>query len=241
MWPLPCWRWRRLGLGERGCLVWGSALLLLMSWVYKRSPALSHRTGWGLSSGCNARLGPESPSLALPFVSRGGAGSPGRCWSLALRGVALKRAPRTLPSHQSLLGVLASVAHRALLCTSTGYRRVLPASVSVSWRKFWPMLTSTPPVSAWAQVKVGHRTCEGPWHRRPRLCSSSPSSQVDSNSFNAQFPGLNFQSSLLFISASEYFNPWGGGLENSLPSRFPGHLPLLICSNQGQNVPGLSG
>ena len=114
------------GWGERGCLVWGSVPLLHLSWVYKCSPAVSHHAGWGLSSGGNASPWPAwdlSPHHCLcPVRTQDSAGSPGRCWSLALSAVHLRCSPRTLPSHWSWPGVLAKRARKALWYTSIGYR-----------------------------------------------------------------------------------------------------------------------
>lgn len=111
------------GLGKCVRLVWGSVLLLQVSWVYKWSPAASHHAGWGPSSGCNAMasLGLTPRHCLCPVCTEEVLVAQERCWSLALRGAHRRCAPRTLPSHWSLLG-LGVLSVKALLYASIGYR-----------------------------------------------------------------------------------------------------------------------
>lgn len=86
------------------------------------------------------------------------------------------------------------------------------------------------------------RTQEGMCHSLPWLCSSSPSCQLDSSLSSTEFPGLHFQLSLLFIGASEYFNPWGGGTgEQHPPPALPATFPGLSAETRAKLSPASVG
>lgn len=109
----------------------------------------------------------------------------------------------------------------------------------VSWHSFGPC-QSVPSQSVSGTRGVSeHRTHEGTCHRPPWLCSSSPSGQIHSNLFNTEFPGCNFQCSLLFISVSEYCNPWGGGGWRTAcpPSTFQAIFSCLSAETRAKPFP----
>lgn len=90
-----------------------------------------------------ASLALESSSLTLSCVHRGGAGSPGRCWSLALL-CASEMLPKDHPLPLELTVGVGPQGHRALLYAHRVQIRVLA----------FCMHLGSIPVSAWEQVRV---------------------------------------------------------------------------------------